>query len=188
LTAEESVMMARTKTKRRYYVVGVRGGTSPGHDTLPEAIERLKLAHAQGRPNAFIYDTQTRGAVEGSPRAPAFAVRSKSGRVVRRFATRAEAERFVRTARSPSDDDERDWDSTTGTERRHAEYKETVFLRGWYAKKYGLSAHQVQQLMRCDRIDIVERELEKWREANGLPATNSPLTRGKLMAFVKECS
>jgi hypothetical protein len=173
-----------------------------------------------------------------------YAVRSKEGHVVRRFASHAEAESFVRTAQSPSRKTDRHtekarllqaWHEASAAvnrakqafdeawrtdmrkveparkvllkavaveERAHRkaarlEYspsrrgpseQETVFLRRWFSKKYGLSSVDVTKLLHCERPDLIERELEVWRLAHGLPAMTSPLTRGKLMEIVRKHS
>jgi hypothetical protein len=54
-----------------------------------------------------------------------------------------------------------------------------------FGKKYGLDAVGLDALHRCRHVDRLEQELDAWRQAHGWLATNSPLTRGELMAMVR---
>jgi hypothetical protein len=62
---------------------------------------------------------------------------------------------------------------------------EKGFALRWYGKKYGLTISEAQHLYASDS-QSVESKFERWREEHGLPATNSPLARSKLLEFVKE--
>lgn len=75
----------------------------------------------------------------------------------------------------------RDWDSESATTRRARASAEETFTRRWYSRKYGLSASETTRLLRCGRLDLLERDLDAWRAQHGFPATTSPLSRGKLL-------
>lgn len=75
----------------------------------------------------------------------------------------------------------RDWDSETGSARLARASAEETFARRWYSRKYGLGASETTRLLRCGRLDLLERDLDAWRAQHGFPATTSPLARGKLL-------
>lgn len=54
----------------------------------------------------------------------------------------------------------------------------------WLAKRFGLTAGEVERLYDHPRRAIIIDRLETWRESIGLPATNSGLVRGKLLSIL----
>jgi hypothetical protein len=52
----------------------------------------------------------------------------------------------------------------------------------FYRRRYGVS--ETYAIMLCGRQDLVER-VEDWRDANGLPAPDSPLVRGYLLDLLE---
>jgi hypothetical protein len=61
---------------------------------------------------------------------------------------------------------------------------ERAHLRKWFSRKYGLSSSEVSKLLAHPDVHGLEGRLERWSEEHGLPAQNSPLSRGKLMEMV----
>jgi hypothetical protein len=54
------------------------------------------------------------------------------------------------------------------------------------AKKYGLKSDEAKKLANHPKSRSIIAAHEKWRDANGLPAASSPLSRGKLLDMLKE--
>jgi len=69
------------------------------------------------------------------------------------------------------------WGGLSAAERRHQ-------VR-WYGRKYGLTEDETRKLLDTGRSWEIEGELDRWRDAHGLPATNSPLSRGKLLSLIR---
>jgi len=51
----------------------------------------------------------------------------------------------------------------------------------WLARKYGLDNQEARELAGHPRSSEIIARVERWREGNGLPAPNSPLSRGRLL-------
>jgi hypothetical protein len=62
--------------------------------------------------------------------------------------------------------------------------KERAHLQRWFSSKYGLTSSEVGRLLAHPDVHGLQGRLEHWREAHGLPAENSGLSRGKLMEMV----
>jgi hypothetical protein len=54
------------------------------------------------------------------------------------------------------------------------------------AKQFGLTAQEATKLASSPRQRQILQALEKWRKANGMPAENSPQSRGKLKSLMGE--
>ena len=52
------------------------------------------------------------------------------------------------------------------------------------ARKYGLSAAEVQRLVDHPQRETIVTIVERFRDANGFPAPDSPLVRGLLLDMV----
>jgi hypothetical protein len=124
----------------------------------------------------------------------AYAVRAASNRdAIARAVQRAETEGFqlreVVAVRPQSGKGMRGGGGARGTVGRHVDphenQEEKKFFYRWYGKKYGLRALELDALWKCHRVDRLEQELEAWQKDHGWPATNSPLTRGKLVELIR---
>lgn len=57
-------------------------------------------------------------------------------------------------------------------------------LARWFSRKYGLSMAEATRMANRDNVEELERKHEEWRVAHGMPAANSPISRGKLQKML----
>lgn len=55
----------------------------------------------------------------------------------------------------------------------------------WYRNKCGLTDAEGKAFAALPDPQATDREIEEWREKNGLPAANSPLGRGMALDAIK---